>query len=175
MTGAAALASAGAARAAPAETTLLTSGEAPGALGTPIYFEVHGQPRGPNVFLANPVLASGVAPYTELILENKRGFIDRLGDRYRLLIADYPYGAGRTGPAKSAEPMTVERVCGDYLALADAAGMKRFAAAGYSWGGNSVLQLATRSRRVTAVAVGGWPAIGGPYLEMLELSRKLAL
>ncbi|PYP92916.1 MAG: hypothetical protein DMG65_02700 [Candidatus Angelobacter sp. Gp1-AA117] len=69
--------------------------------------------------------------------------------------------------------MTVEKVCKDYLAIADAAGIDRFAAIGYSWGGNSVLQLATRSQRVNALAVGGWPVLDGPYDLLLQTTEKL--
>jgi hypothetical protein len=36
----------------------------------------------------------------------------------------------------------------------------------YSWGGVVGLQLATRTPRVSALAIGGWPPLGAPYSEM---------
>ena len=134
-------------------------------------FEVHGNPKGPNVFLGGPVFSRTLVPANvALQTKIKEGYIQRLGDRFRLLIADYPHIASKL-PDQTL--LGVEDVCRDYLALADAAGMERFATVGYSWSGNSMLQLATRSRRVSALVVGGWPAIDGPYKLLLETTRKL--
>src|SRR5579864_5832773 len=126
-------------------------------LGADAWFEVHGNPKGPNVFLGGPVFSRTLVPANiALQTKIKEGYIQRLGDRYRLLMADYPHIASKV-PDQAL--LGAEDVCKDYMALADAAGMERFAAAGYSWSGNSMLQLATRSRRVSALVLGGWPAI----------------
>ncbi|HEY7132688.1 MAG TPA: hypothetical protein VH440_10575, partial [Candidatus Limnocylindrales bacterium] len=66
---------------------------------------------------------------------------------------------------------TPDNVVADFEAIAAAAGADRFAYYGYSWLGLAGIQLAIRSPRLTAVAVGGYPALGGPYREMLEVTR----
>jgi pimeloyl-ACP methyl ester carboxylesterase len=155
---------------AESDSTLLSKGSAKTSLGS-AYFEVHGAPAGPPLFMAGPVFSRTSNPAnTALQTQIKEGYIQRLGDRYKLLMSDYPHIA----PTQDQdEIMTVEHVCKDYLAIADAAKIDRFAAIGYSWGGNTVLQLATRSQRVNALAVGGWPAIDGPYEHLLETTEKL--
>jgi len=154
-------------------TSLLNKGFVKTSLGSDAWFEVHGNPKGLNVFLAGPVFSRTLVPANiKLQTQIKEGYIRRLGDRYRLLMSDYPH-LEITTKNQNAPPMTVESVCKDYLAVADAAGMDRFAAAGYSWGGNSVLQLATRSHRVGALVVGGWPVINGPYKLLLQTVQEL--
>jgi glutaredoxin-related protein len=54
--------------------------------------------------------------------------------------------------------------------VADAAGAERFAWYGYSWLAVGGLQLALRSDRVAALAMGGWPPIDGLYAEMLRVT-----
>lgn len=145
--------------------TRLRSGYAPGAAGAKIYYEVHGTPQGPPVFLVQPILASSRPG-------NARDYLAYLADRYQVLLADYPYGVGLTD---SADPsiLTADQVCDDYLSIATAAGFSRFAIAGYSWGANTAEVLATRSNRITALAVGGWPALGGPYSQLLQLATAI--
>jgi hypothetical protein len=53
--------------------------------------------------------------------------------------------------------------------VADAAGAARFAWYGYSWLALAGLQLAIRTDRLTALAMG-WPPLGGPYAEMLRVT-----
>jgi len=105
-----------------------------------------------------------------------RGYLDRLTDRYRALVLDYPKlgpGIGRTDRIPASE-LTADRYCADLLAVADRAGFDRFAYWGYSFGGVVGLQLATRTNRLTALICGGWPPLGGPYPEMLEITRQMA-
>jgi pimeloyl-ACP methyl ester carboxylesterase len=147
-----------------------SSGRVTTSIGASLYYEVHGNPAGPNLFLATPLSATS----HWLVPHLKADYLKHFVDRYNVLLADYPYGTGKSGELTDSTLLTVEQVCADYLALADAAGMKTFAIAGYSWGGNSALHLATRSDRVSALAVGGWPALGGPYVDLLALSRKFA-
>ncbi|HSK44388.1 MAG TPA: alpha/beta hydrolase [Candidatus Binatia bacterium] len=152
--------------------SLLSKGFVKTSLGADAWFEVHGNPRGLNVFLAGPVFSRTLVPANiKLQTEIKEGYIRHLGDKYKLVMSDYPHLEIAT-KNQTATRMTVENVCQDYLAVADAAGMERFAAVGYSWGGNSVLQLATRSRRVAALVVGGWPVIDGPYQMLLQTVQK---
>jgi pimeloyl-ACP methyl ester carboxylesterase len=154
-------------------TSPLSKGFVKTSLGADAWFEVHGNPNGLNVFLAGPVFSRTLVPTNiKLQTQIKEGYIRHLGDLYKLLMSDYPH-LEITTKNQNATRMTVENVCKDYLAVADAAGMDRFAAAGYSWGGNSVLQLATRSHRVAALVVGGWPVIDGPYQMLLKTVQKL--
>jgi pimeloyl-ACP methyl ester carboxylesterase len=62
-------------------------------------------------------------------------------------------------------------VAHDLLAIADAAGADRFAYYGYSWLALAGLQLAIRTDRLTALAMGGFPPLGGPYAAMLAVTR----
>jgi len=151
-----------------ADLSLISKGFAGTTLGPDSYFEVHGNAKGPGVLLAGPVFSRTLVPANvSLQTQIKEGYIRRLGSRYRLLVTDYPH-VEIDGKEANKPLLAVEDVCKDYLSLADAAGMDRFAVAGYSWGGNAMLQLATRSRRVAALVVGGWPAIDGPYDLLLQ-------
>jgi pimeloyl-ACP methyl ester carboxylesterase len=155
------------------DLSLISKGFAATSLGADAYFEVHGNSKGPGVLLTGPVFSRTLVPANVgLQTQIKEGYIRRLGDRFRLLMADYPHVASRAKDPNGTF-LSVEDVCKDYLSLADAGGMDRFAAAGYSWGGNAVLQLATRSNRVMALVVGGWPAIEGPYDLLLQTTQKL--
>ncbi len=155
----------GFARAQIVPSTPLATGFATTSLNADIYYEVHGNPTGPNLFLAQPIVPTG-GLWTA-------GYLPYFTDKYRVLIADYPY-SGRSDALPNAALFTAQQVSDDYLAIADAAGMTQFAIAGYSWGANSALQLATRTSRLTALAVGGWPALGGPYADVLVTSQQLA-
>lgn len=153
------------ARAQSVPLTPLSTGYAVTSLNLQIYYEVHGNPTGPNLFLAQPIVPTG-GLWTA-------GYLPYFTDKYKVLIADYPY-SGRSQRIGNPALFTADQACSDYLAIADAAGMSQFAIAGYSWGGNSALQLATRTSRLTALAVGGWPALGGPYNDLLATSQQLA-
>ena len=85
---------------------------------------------------------------------------------------DYPpTGADAVGAVASFDP---DHVCADILAVADAAGVDRFAWYGYSWGGVVGLQLAARTNRLSALICGGWPPIGASYRDMASVAQRLA-
>jgi len=88
------------------------------------------------------------------------GYFEALSTRYRVVAMDYP--PGEMSPEAS-ESFTADRVCADILAVADAVGASRFAWYGFSWGAVVGLQLAIRTNRLTALACGGWPPLGGQY------------
>ncbi|MGK5640605.1 alpha/beta hydrolase [Streptomyces sp. URMC 126] len=69
------------------------------------------------------------------------------------------------------DALTPDTVTADLLAVADAAGADRFAYYGYSWLALSGLQLALRTDRLTALAMGGFPPLGGPYAQMLRVTN----
>lgn len=157
----------------PPDSTPLKQGFVKTSLDADAHFEVHGNPEGFDVLFSGPVFSRTLNPASvKLQTEIKGGYIRHLGDRYRLLMSDYPHVATQRDD-QGRIFLSVEDVCKDYLAIADAAGVKRFAAVGYSWGGTAVLQVGTRSNRVAAVVVGGWPAIDGPYDLLLQETQKL--
>lgn len=137
---------------------------------TGVYYELHG--RGAPLMIGLPLMASHVeifGPGSEAVL---RGYLDRLTDRYRVLLIDYP-SIGRSLDIPP-HALTVERVCADLLGVATAAGFGRFAFWGYSWSGAVGLQLASRTDRLSALVVGGWPPLGAPYADILEVTRRRA-
>ncbi|MGH8251247.1 MAG: alpha/beta fold hydrolase [Steroidobacteraceae bacterium] len=139
-------------------------GEHPGSLSQGIYYEVHGS--GIPLFLGFPIMASYGGIFGEANASVLSGFLDRLTDRYRVLVVDYP----SIGKSVSIPPteLTGERVSADMLAVADAAGFDDFAWWGGTWGAVVGLQLASRSERVSALVCSGWPPIGAPYTDMLR-------
>jgi pimeloyl-ACP methyl ester carboxylesterase len=94
--------------------------------------------------------------------------IDGLGDAFRVVAFDYE---GHVLQVPKPDTLTPANLAADLLAVADAAGADRFAYYGYSWLALAGLQLAIRSDRVAALAMGGWPPLDGPYAEMLQVTR----
>ncbi|MEV4703862.1 alpha/beta hydrolase [Actinoplanes sp. NPDC049316] len=85
----------------------------------------------------------------------------------RVIAADYE-GHRAAHPAQPS--LTAANVAKDLLAIADAAGAERFAYYGYSWLALAGLQLALRTDRLAALAMGGFPPLGGPYEPMLTVT-----
>jgi len=134
-----------------------------------IHFEVHGNPKGKPLFLGFPLFPSYGQIFGEAQAVVLSGFLDRLVDRYRVLLADYPT-IGKSGTTPPTE-LNADRVSADLLSVADAAGFKRFAYWGYAWGAAAGLQLASRTKRLSALVIGGWPPLGGDYAGMLQAAR----
>lgn len=97
-----------------------------------------------------------------------RTLIDGLSDAFRVIAFDYE---GHVEAHPKHATLTPANVAADLLAVADAAGAERFAYYGYSWLALSGLQLAIRTDRLTALVMGGYPPVGGPYAEMLAVTR----
>lgn len=135
---------------------------------TGVFYALHGQGR--PLLITLPLMASFTAIFGAELEPVLRGYLDRLTDRYRVLLVDYP-NIGRSRDMAPDE-LTVERVCTDLLGVASSAGFDRFAYWGYSWGGNVGLQLALRTDRLTALVVGGWPPLDAPYDALLAAARK---
>ncbi|MFI5495128.1 alpha/beta fold hydrolase [Actinoplanes sp. NPDC051859] len=87
---------------------------------------------------------------------------------FRVVAADYE---DHLTQHPKPDTLTAAAVAGDLLAIADAAGAERFAYYGYSWLALSGLQLALRTDRLTGLVMGGFPPLGGPYAEMLAVTR----
>lgn len=132
-----------------------------------VFYELQGQGR--PLLVGLPLMAS----FTQLFGDELQGVLDgylhRLTDRYRVLRVDYPGIGGSRDIAP--EALTADRVCADLLAVASAAGFDRFAYWGYSWGAAVGLQLAVRTDRLSALALGGWPPLGAPYDGILQATR----
>lgn len=86
----------------------------------------------------------------------------------RVIAADY---AGHLTTHPKPRTLNASTVASDLLAIADAAGADRFAYYGYSWLALAGLQLAIRTDRLTALAMGGFPPMDGPYGPMLTVTR----
>jgi len=131
-----------------------------------IYYQLHGDPKGVPLFLGFPIMASHEQIFGEAQAGVRNGFLERLTDRYRVLLVDYP-NIGKTTTPSPAE-FTIDRACADMLAAADAAGFGRFAWWGPTSNGVQFgLALAARSDRVSAFVGGGWPPLGAPYEKLL--------
>lgn len=138
--------------------------------GAQIYFEVMGKKDGPDVFLGPHFYAT-----KPKMLENypgykdpTEGFINGLKEDYRIIIADYPRGMGKTGSVIP-DGFTPDRVAKDYEAIIETAGAEKVAWIGYSFGGVVGVQVACRTKRLSALVCGGWSPINGPYKDMLKV------
>ncbi|MFI6173962.1 alpha/beta fold hydrolase [Nonomuraea sp. NPDC051191] len=139
--------------------------------GSTIEVEVHGS--GPVLLLAvNPTPIEG--PQAEEMRKwgadpaLGRSLIDGLSDGFRVVAFDYE---GHVLVNPKPDTLTPDNVAADFLSVADAVGADRFAYYGYSWLALSGLQLALRTDRLSALAMGGYPALGGPYAEMLRVTE----
>ena len=94
--------------------------------------------------------------------------VNGLQSTNRVIVADYE-GHRMAHPAP--DTLTPENLAADFLAIADSAGAESFAYYGYSWLALSGLQLALRTNRVGALAMGGFPPVEGPYEAMLAVTR----
>ncbi|MEW1668913.1 alpha/beta fold hydrolase [Streptomyces albidoflavus] len=137
--------------------------------GTRVGYEIQGS--GPAVLLpVDPVPKEG-ARAEELRRWGMdpalgRTLADGLGDTFQVIAFDYE-GHRMNHPAAA---LTPDRLAADLLAVADAAGAGRFAYYGYSWLALAGLQLALRTDRLAALAMGGFPPLGGPYAQMLQVT-----
>jgi pimeloyl-ACP methyl ester carboxylesterase len=96
-----------------------------------------------------------------------RHLIDGLADVAQVVAFDYE---GHVLAHPKPRTLTPSNVIADVLAVADAAGVDRFAWYGYSWLAMIGLQLALATDRLTGLAMGGYPPIDGPYREMLQVT-----
>jgi pimeloyl-ACP methyl ester carboxylesterase len=92
---------------------------------------------------------------------------------FYLILADSPRGAGGRGnPPGLAN--TPDLVVEDFIRIADAAGVGQFGWLGYSYGAAIGVQLACRSNRISALAVGGFPPINAPFRFMVDITTRAA-
>lgn len=139
--------------------------------GSAIDVQVHGE--GPTLLLpVNPRPVEG--PQAEVMRQwgndpaLGRSLIDGLEDAFQVVAFDYE---GHVLAAPKPDTLIPENLARDFLAVADSAGADRFAYYGYSWLASAGLQLAIRSNRISALVMGGFPPIDGPYAEMLRVTE----
>jgi pimeloyl-ACP methyl ester carboxylesterase len=131
-----------------------------------VFYDLHGPSNGQPLLIGLPLMASFDTLFGAEMPDVLQGYLGRLTDRYRVLLVDYPSIGGSQDIAPT--ELTADRVCADLLAVASAAGFDRFAYWGYSWGAAVGLQLAARTRRLSALVLGGWPPLGAPYAGILQ-------
>ncbi|MBT2291419.1 alpha/beta hydrolase [Paenibacillus albidus] len=138
--------------------------------GAVIEAEVQG--TGPDLLLpVNPHPATGTRAEEMLKWGADpalgRSLIEGLSGHYRVIAFDYE---GHIQQTPKPDTLTPANISSDFLAIADAAGALRFAYYGYSWLALSGMQLALRTNRLSALIMGGFPPIEGPYKEMLRVT-----
>ncbi|MEU4225052.1 alpha/beta hydrolase [Nonomuraea sp. NPDC026600] len=138
--------------------------------GSTIELAVHGQ--GPTLLLpVNPVPVEGAQAdaMREWGVDPAlgRSLIDGLADAFRVVAFDYE---GHVMSTPKPDTLTPANIAADLLAVADAVDAARFTYYGYSWLALSGLQLAIRTDRLSALVMGGFPPLGGPYTEMLRVT-----
>lgn len=138
--------------------------------GTTLGAQMHGD--GPTVLLpVNPRPVEG--PQADELRRwgadpaLGRTLVDGLSDAFRVVAFDYE---GHVLQAPKPDTLTPDNVAADLLAVADAAGAERFAYYGYSWLALAGLQLALRTDRLAALAMGGYPPLDGPHAELLAVT-----
>lgn len=138
--------------------------------GSTIDIEVHG--AGPTLLLpVNPQPVTG--PQAEQMRQYGtdpalgQSLIKGLSDAFRVVAFDYEGQCLRT---PKPDTLTPANVASDLLAVADAAGAHRFAYYGYSWLALIGLQIAIRTDHLSALIMGGFPPLNGPYEEMFRVT-----
>jgi pimeloyl-ACP methyl ester carboxylesterase len=96
-------------------------------------------------------------------------FIEGLVDKFQILYFDYE---GHRLQHPNPENLTPKNIVIDLLTIADEMNVKKFSYYGYSWLALVGLQLAIRTDRLESLIMGGFPAIDGPYKEMLVVTNK---
>jgi len=129
----------------------------------PATYRIYGT-SGPAI-----IVGPGFKPTSPTASTARTEYLNALTDRYRVIVIDYP-PIGDDAVARVAR-FTPANVSLDILAVADAAGVERFAWYGYSIGAVMGLQLAIRTNRLTALVCGGWPPLGAPYKQMVSISE----
>src|SRR5688572_13830547 len=138
--------------------------------GSSIEIEIHGQ--GPAILLPvnpHPIEGERAESMRQYGGDPALGLslIQGLRDVFRVIAFDYE---GLVLRDPKAETLTPDNIAADFLAVADAAKADRFAYYGYSWLATVGLQLALRTNRLTALVMGGFPPVEGPYQEMLKVT-----
>ncbi len=101
---------------------------------------------------------------------HEHGYVQRLLPHFQLITIDIR-GHGESGKPTEPSFYTIDQMCSDILAVADACGIDQFSIWGYSYGGNIGRFLAKRSNRVKQITIIGIPmgsAVQGEFLNFIE-------
>jgi pimeloyl-ACP methyl ester carboxylesterase len=104
---------------------------------------------------------------------SERGYVDRLAKKFTVIRMDFR-GSGDSGRPDTPAAYALDTVLADVLAVADAAGAKRFHVWGFGHGGTVGRYLAARSDRVISAVLVGMdmgPAVSGSVKEALTAMR----
>src|SRR5947209_10206904 len=96
-----------------------------------------------------------------------QSLIKGLSDAFRVVAFDYE---GQCLHRPKPDTLTPANAASDLLTVADAVGADRFAYYGYSWLALIGQQLAIRTDRLSALIMGGFPPLNGPYAAMLRVT-----
>lgn len=139
--------------------------------GSTIEVEMYGD-RPTILMPVNPHPAEGELAETMRQYGNDpalgQNLIRGLSDVLRVVAFDYE---GHVLRVPKPHTLTPENVVQDILAIADAAHADRFAYYGYSWLALIGQQLAMRTDRLSALIMGGYPPVDGPYADMLRVTN----
>jgi pimeloyl-ACP methyl ester carboxylesterase len=143
------------------------SGQVALADGTKVAYLTMGDRSHPALFLGphfHPSTAND---------ENVAAWLGGLVEDYFLILADLPRGVGGSAKPLGREygPQVAVK---EILAVADAAEVDTFAWLGYSFGAAVGVQLACRTDRLTALAIGGFPPLGAPFAALAEILNQMA-
>src|SRR6059036_410281 len=138
--------------------------------GSTIEIEFHG--AGPTLLLPvnpQPVIGPQAEQMRQYGTDPALGqsLIKGLSDAFRVVAFDYE---GQCLRISKPDTLTPANAASDLLTVADAVGADRFAYYGYSWLALIGLQLAIRTDRLSALIMGGFPPLDGPYVEMLRVT-----
>jgi len=103
----------------------------------------------------------------------ERGYVDRLAKKFTVIRLDLR-GSGDSGRPDTPAGYALDKVVADILAVADAAGAKRFHLYGFGHGATIGRYLAAQSDRVISAVLVGMemgPAVSGPVKEALTSMR----
>lgn len=84
------------------------------------------------------------------------GYVQRLQNDFTVISVDIR-GSGESDPRYDIPDYTIDKICSDIHAVADACRIRHFAIWGFSFGGNIARYVGAWSERVTAIAVIGVP------------------
>jgi pimeloyl-ACP methyl ester carboxylesterase len=87
---------------------------------------------------------------------HKSGYVKLLAQDFKVITLDIR-GSGESGTALEVSDFSIQKICDDVLAVADANGAERFAIWGYSFGGNVARYLGAWSDRPSSIAMIGVP------------------